>query len=275
VFKRGMLRTVAAAAAATLVVGTTSAAATSEPATASAPKPTIVLVHGAWADASGFGAEVTTLTRLGYPVVAVANPLRGLTSDADALRARLATISGPIVLVGHSYGGAVITNAARGVPNVKSLVYLAAFALDKGESLATALPPDRFPGSHVDPTKLDIVPVPNPAAPGGQDADLYLKPAAFADIFAADVPREQSTLQALTQRPLANLAYTEPSGAPAWATIPSWNLVTTDDHAVSPAGQRFMANRMRAHTETVRSAHDVMVSHPQAVLRIILEAACG
>ncbi|GAB3881402.1 alpha/beta hydrolase [Kibdelosporangium lantanae] len=273
--KRGMLRIAVAAAAVTLVVSTTAAASTSSPASAAGPKPTIVLVHGAWADASGFGAEITSLTRLGYPVVALANPLRGLTSDSDAIRARLATITGPIVLVGHSYGGAVITNAARGVPNVKSLVYLAAFALDKGESLATALPPDQFPGSHVDPTKLDIVPVPNPAAPGGQDADLYLKPAAFADIFAADVPREQATLQALTQRPLANLAYTEPSGVPAWATIPSWNLVTTDDHAVSPAGQRFMANRMHAHTETVRSAHDVMVSHPQAVVRIILEAACG
>jgi pimeloyl-ACP methyl ester carboxylesterase len=118
-----------------------------------------------------------------------------------------------------------------------------------------------------------VVPVANPAAPSGQDVDLYIKSADFADIFAGDVSGHEATLEAATQRPLANFAYTEPSGAPAWATIPSWDLVTMDDHAISPTGQQFMASRMHAHTETVHSAHDVMISHPRAVDDIILDAA--
>jgi pimeloyl-ACP methyl ester carboxylesterase len=274
-------------AGAALSIGLGAAATTTASASASAPapkpvstpvttsplKPTIVLVHGAWADASGFSAEIAGLTKLGYPVVTVANPLRGLTSDADYVRSRLESISGPIVLVGHSYGGAVITNAARGVPNIKSLVYLAAFAPKAGESLATILPAATYPGSHLEPAKLDVVPVPNPAAPGGQDADLSIKSDYFADIFAGDVSPRKAALEAETQRPLANFAYTEASGSPAWATIPSWDLVTLDDHAISPAGQKFMAARMHAHTETVKSAHDVMISHPRAVVKIIVQAA--
>jgi pimeloyl-ACP methyl ester carboxylesterase len=252
--------------------GATAAAPAAVPAVAKT-RPTIVLVHGAWADANGFDTEIATLGALGYPVVTIANPLRGLTSDADYVRARLATIPGPVVLVGHSYGGAVITNAARGASNVKALVYLAAFGLAEGESLATALPADVYPGSHLDGSKLDVVPVANAVAPGGQDADLYIKPAEFADIFAGDVPKAKAALQAATQRPLSAFAFTEPSGAPAWASNPSWYLVASNDHAISPAGQRFMAARMHAHTETVASAHDVMISHPLQVDKIILEAA--
>ncbi len=212
---------------------------------------------------------------MGYSVVTVANPLRGLSSDAAYVRAGLATISGPIVLVGHSYGGAVITNAAVGVANVKALVYLAAFSLAPGESVATVLPPDRFPGSHIDPSKLDVVPVANPAAPGGQDVDLYIKSQYFRDIFAGDVSPIRSAQEAATQRPLANHAYTEPSGTPAWQSIPSWDLVTLDDHAISPVGQKFMAARMRAHTEYVRSTQDVMISHPAVVDRIVVQAAAN
>jgi pimeloyl-ACP methyl ester carboxylesterase len=270
-----------AAAGAALSIGlgatttTVAMAASSTPSSATKVKPTIVLVHGAWADSSGFGSEITTLTKLGYPVVTIANPLRGLTSDADYVRTRLQTISGPIVLVGHSYGGAVITNAARGVPNVKSLVYLAAFAPEKDDSLSTILPAATYPGSHLDPTKLDVIPVANPAAPGGQDADLYIKSADFADIFAGDVSPTEAALEATTQRPLSNFAYTEKSGDPAWATIPSWDLITLNDHAISPLGQKFMAKRMGAHIETVQSAHDVMISHPAAVDKIILEAAAA
>lgn len=276
---RSRTRLKVAAAAAALVVGvagTSAAAATTSHSAASSltsPKPTIVLVHGAWADSSGFDAEITALTKLGYPVVTVANPLRGLTSDADYVRARLLTIGGPIVLVGHSYGGAVITNAARGLPSVKALVYVAAFSLAQGESIATVLPPNKYPGSHIDPTKLDVVPIANPVAPGGHDVDLYVKTADFADIFAADVPAHEAALEAATQRPLTSTAFTQPSGAPAWASIPSWDLVTLDDHAISPAGQQFMAARMHAHTQTVHSAHDVMISHPAAVKAIILDAA--
>jgi pimeloyl-ACP methyl ester carboxylesterase len=234
-------------------------------------KPTIVLVHGGWADSSGWRAEISSLAGRGYPVVTIANPLRSLTGDSDYVRARLKQISGPIVLVGHSYGGAVITNAARGVSNVKALVYVAAFAPAKGESLAT----DQYPGTHIDPSKLDVVPVPNPAAPTGQDVDLYIKAADFRDIFAGDVSPHEAMLQAATQRPFASTAFTQPSGTPAWATIPSWDLISLDDHAISPAGQMFTAHRMHAHITAVHSAHDIMISHPAAVEQIILRAVAA
>jgi pimeloyl-ACP methyl ester carboxylesterase len=275
--RRTQLLILAAAATAVLASAATAAGADTGPGTttraATAPKPTIVLVHGAWADSNGWDTEITTLTGLGYAVVPIANPLRGLTSDSDYVRARLEQISGPIVLVGHSYGGAVITNAARGVSNVKALVYVAAFSLAEGESLATVLPADRYPGSHLDGSKLDVVPVPNAAAPGGQDVDLYIKPADFRDIFAGDVSTHEAMLEAATQRPFANTAFTQPSGPPAWASIPSWDLISLDDHAISPAGQMFMAQRMHATTAAVHSAHDIMISHPVAVDQIILRAA--
>ena len=237
------------------------------------PKPTIVFVHGAWADSNGFASEISALTQLGYAVVTIANPLRSLLGDAAYVHARLSTITGPIVLVGHSYGGAVITNAAVGVPNVKALVYLAAFSLAAGESVATVLPPAQYPGSHLSGSALDVVPVDNPYAPGGQDVDLYIKQADFADIFAGDVSKNEAALEAATQRPLANTAYTQSSGTPAWTTIPSWDLVTLEDHAISPSGQMFMAERMHAYITTVHSAHDVMISHPDAVDSIIMQAA--
>ena len=270
--RRTQLLVLAAATALLASVAIATGAATATTARAAAgPRPTIVLVHGGWADSSGWDAEITTLTGLGYPVVTIANPLRSLTSDSDYVRARLEQISGPIVLVGHSYGGAVITNGARGVSNVKALVYVAAFAPAEGESLAT----DQYPGTHIDPSKLDVVPVPNPAAPSGQDVDLYIKPADFRDIFAGDVSPRESMLEAATQRPFANTAFTQPSGAPAWATIPSWDLISLDDHAISPAGQMFMAQRMHAHITTVHSAHDIMISHPAAVDQIILRAVAA
>jgi pimeloyl-ACP methyl ester carboxylesterase len=261
---------VATALLANVAIATGAASGTTARA-AAGPRPTIVLVHGGWADSSGWDAEIITLTGLGFAVVTIANPLRGLTSDSDYVRARLEQISGPIVLVGHSYGGAVITNAARGVSNVKALVYVAAFAPAEGESLAT----DQYPGTHIDPSKLDVVPVPNPAAPGGHDVDLYIKPADFRDIFAGDVSPQKSMLEAATQRPFANTAFTQPSGAPAWDTIPSWDLISLDDHAISPAGQMFMAHRKHAHISEVHSAHDIMISHPAAVDQIIMRAAAA
>lgn len=268
-------RAVAVTATAVLTLGAAGAtAAVAAPAAKPAtPKPTIVFVHGAWADSSGWNQELTDLVKQGYPVATVATPLRSLTGDADYVRARLQTISGSIVLVGHSYGGAVITNAARGVANVKALVYVGAFVPKAGESLESILPADQYPGSHLDPTKLDVVPVPNAEAPGGQDADLYIKSQYFADIFAGDVSGTEAALEAATQRPLSNTAYTQASGDPAWATVPSWDLITLNDHAISPAGQRMMAARAGAHTETVASSHDVMISHPAAVEKIVLEAA--
>jgi pimeloyl-ACP methyl ester carboxylesterase len=265
-------RLIAAGAATLLLVANSVVAATADThasrGSARGPKPTIVFVHGAWADSSGWNAEILDLSRRGYRVVTIPNPLRGLTYDADYARARLEKIHGPIVLVGQSYGGAVITNAARGVPNVKALVYLASFSLDQGESLATVVPPDKYPGSHLDASKLNVVPVPNPAAAGGQDVDLYIKKSDFRDIFAADVSPQESLLEATTQRPLSNTAFTQPSGPPAWTTIPSWDLISLDDHAISPLGQSFMAHRMHARITAIHSAHDIMISHPKDVDRI-------
>jgi pimeloyl-ACP methyl ester carboxylesterase len=179
------------------------------------------------------------------------------------------------VLVGHSYGGAVITNAARGVPGVRALVFIAAFLPDQGEAIGTMLDPTRFPGSEVTPNVLDIRPAPNAAAPGGQDADVYLKPANFREVFAADVPVARTNLMAAEQRPLSAFANGEPSGAPAWRTIPSWALVALDDHTISPAGEQFMATRAHAHITRVHTSHAAMVSHPAQVLGVILAAVRG
>ena len=237
------------------------------------PKPTIVFVHGAFADASGFATEIAALQALGYPVLAAPDPLRSLTADADYLRAYLRTISGPIVLVGHSYGGAVITNAAVGVPSVKALVYLAAFVLDQGENIATTPNPQTYPGALLGQDTIDARPVPNPSAQDGLDADLTIKLADFRAVFAADVPAPLAAVMAATQRPLSITAFTGASGMPAWKTIPSWDLITLDDNAIAPAGQQFMAQRAHAHIQTVHSSHAVMVSHPGAVIRIVLAAA--
>jgi pimeloyl-ACP methyl ester carboxylesterase len=235
-------------------------------------KPTIVFVHGAFADSSGWNAEIAAFQHMGYPVVAAPDELRGMTGDADYVRSILQTISGPIILVGHSYGGAVITNAARGVPNVKALVYLGAYVPAEGESIATVLDPAKYPGSLLGPDTIQVRPFPNPAAPNGQDADIYIKAADFRSVFAADVPASETALMAAEQRPLSLSADMQPSGAPAWQTIPSWDLITLDDKAIPPAGQQFMAKRAGAHIETVDSSHAVMVSHPDAVIRIVLEA---
>src|SRR3954447_22662359 len=147
-------------------------------------RPTVVLVHGAFADATGWTQEVTLLRKAGYPVIAPANPLRGLTADSDYLRSILATIDGPVVLVGHSYGGAVITNAARGADNVVALVYVAAFIPAEGTSVATSYDQVAYPGSLLTQEALIVRPVANPAAPEGQDADLYIRPDLFRRIFA-------------------------------------------------------------------------------------------
>ncbi len=259
--------------------GSSAASATSSPlawhstAADSAQKPTVVLVHGAFADASGFSAEIARLQADGYPVLAPADPLRGLTADADYIRSILATIPGPVILVGHSYGGAVITNAARGASNVVALVYLAAFIPDEGDSVATSYDPQTYPGSLLTQQALTIRPAVNPAAPGGQDADLYIRTDLFRQVFAGDQTKATASVMAAAQRPLSAFAFTEPSAAPAWKTLPSWDLITLDDRAISPGGQRFMAQRAGARICTVHSAHDVMISHPGRVVGLIERVA--
>lgn len=233
----------------------------------SSQEPTVVLVHGAFADASGWNDVITRLVAGGYTVLAPPNPLRGLTSDAEYLRTFLTTIEGPVVLVGHSYGGAVITNAANGNENVKALVYVAAYALAEGENVAAA---NELGGGHTD--LLDHVVVrPYPGAPEG-DGDVYVDPAAFRSIFAQDLPRSQTQAMAAGQRPGTFGALVTPSGPPAWETIPSWYLRAGDDHLIPPAAQAVMAERAGAETRTIRSSHVAMMSHPGATTRIILRA---
>jgi pimeloyl-ACP methyl ester carboxylesterase len=237
--------------------------------------PTVVLVHGAFADSSGWNKDIIELRRDGYPVVAVSDPLRGLSSDADYVRSVLATIPGPVILVGHSYGGAVITNAARGADNVTALVYVGAFVPDEGESVATVLDPTTYPGSLLGPDTTFVRPYPDPTADGGVGLDIYIKPEDFRRVFAADVPKRTADLMAITQRPLSLAANNGASGPPAWRSIPSWALITLRDKAIPPAGQQFMATRAGAHITTVRSSHAVMVSHPDAVVAVIRAADAG
>ncbi|MFJ2759625.1 alpha/beta fold hydrolase [Nocardioides sp. NPDC087217] len=231
-------------------------------------KPTIVMVHGAWADASGWQQEVGELTDKGYPVIAPANPLRGLSSDAAYLRSILETIPGPVVLVGHSYGGAVMTNAATDLPNVKALVYVAAFAPDAHEPVAQLV--QQFPGTLVTEDALDARPYPLPDGTSG--VDLYLKASIFRDAFAGDLPRSTTTVMHASQRPFSLAAFTEPSGEPAWKTVPSWYLLATADKTIPPAAQEFMAKRAGAKIVRVRSSHVALQSHPRETLALIENA---
>lgn len=231
-------------------------------------KPTVVLVHGAFADASGWHGVIGHLNRAGYPVIAPANPLRDLTGDAAYIASVAAAVSGPVVLVGHSYGGAVITNAARSVPRTKALVYVAAFAPDTGESLAKLSA--RFPAT---PLADAIRPQPFPLPDGEKGVDIYLDRAKFGSIFAQDIPASTATLLAATQRPMTEAAFTAASGAPAWKKIPSWYQVSRHDRALHPAAQRFFAQRMRATTVELPSSHASMISQPAAVAALIRAAA--
>ena len=225
-------------------------------------RPTVVLVHGAFADSSSWNAVVAELEREGYPVIAVANPLRDLAGDSAYVSSVLDTIPGPVILVGHSYGGAVITDAAVG--HVKALVYIAAFAPDQGESGLAIL--GRYAGSQLPPA-LVVRPF-----PGGEDA--YIDQAAFQRVFAADLPAGEARLMAAGQRPVALAAFAEPSSAPAWKTTPSWYMVAGADHAIPPAAEQAMAQRAHAHTVVVPGAsHAVLVSHPEAAADLIEAAA--
>ncbi|MEV7996164.1 alpha/beta hydrolase [Streptomyces sp. NPDC086077] len=231
-------------------------------------KPTVVLVHGAFADSSSWNGVIKRLKQDGYPVVAPANPLRGLKSDADYLKSFLKSVQGPVVLAGHSYGGAVVSEAAEGEPNVKALVYIAAFAPERGE---TALElSNKYPGSTLGPT-LNSVPFTLPG--GGTGSDLYIKADKFHHQFAADVPTRVSDLMAATQRPVAASALEEQATRAAWKTIPSWNLITTQDLNIPAAAQRFMAQRAHSHTTEIKASHAVSVSRPDTVTRMIEQAA--
>ncbi|GAA3398037.1 alpha/beta hydrolase [Streptomyces roseoviridis] len=232
------------------------------------PKPTIVLVHGAFADASSWSGTIRRLQHAGYPVLAPANPLRGLADDTAYLRSVLAAIDGPVVLVGHSYGGAVISGAAAGDRRVRALVYIAAFTPDKGESAAGLAA--KFPGSTLGDT---VNPRSYPLPGGGTGTELVIEQAAYHRQFAADVATPEAAVMAATQRPVATAALEERAGEAAWKTIPSWALVATADKNIPPAAQQWMARRARSHVTEVDASHAVAVSRPAVVTRVILAAA--
>jgi pimeloyl-ACP methyl ester carboxylesterase len=232
----------------------------------SAAKPTIVLVHGAFAESSSWDGVIARLNKDGYRVIAAANPLRGVASDAASVAAVVRSVTGPVVLVGHSYGGPVITEAANGAANVKGLVYVAGFAPDTGESSLTLS--SKFPGSTL-PDALAPVPFPG----GGHE--LYIQTAKFRAQFAADVDPTQAALMAATQRPVLQAALAEPSGQAAWKRLPSYVIYGSDDRNIPAAVMKFMAERAHARkTVAIRGAsHAVMVSHPDQVSALIEFAA--
>ncbi|GGV03808.1 alpha/beta hydrolase [Streptomyces litmocidini] len=232
-------------------------------------RPTIVLEHGAFADASSWDGVVERLQRAGYPVVAAANPLRGPATDAAYLRSVVEHIDGPVVLVGHSYGGTVISQAATGLEEkVKALVYIAAFLPDAGENSLGLT--NKFPGSTLGQA---IAPVNYTLPDGASGADVFIKPDKFHQQFAADVPADKARLMATGQRPIAAAALEENSTRAAWKTIPSWSLVTTEDRNIPVEAQRFMSARAHARTTEIDASHAVSVSHPDAVTRIVEKAA--
>jgi pimeloyl-ACP methyl ester carboxylesterase len=229
-------------------------------------KPTIVLVHGAFAESSSWNAVIAELGADGYHAIAAANPLRGVASDSASLASVLRSIPGDVVLVGHSYGGAVITEAANGQDNVKALAYVAAFAPETGESSLTLSA--QFPGSTLGEALFPV------ALPDG-GTDLYIQPDKFHAQFAADVPVETAGLMAATQRPVTEAALAEPSGVPAWKSLPSYMIYGTDDQNIPAAVMAFMAERAGARKTVVvdGASHALMVSHPHEVAALIEEAA--
>ncbi len=231
---------------------------------------TVVLVHGAFADASGFGGVVRELQHAGHAVVAPPNPLRSLASDADAVSAVVKATDGPVLLVGHSYGGAVITQASAGLDNVAALVYLAAFGLDVGESCASVQGP--FPPSMLASTSHPT-PYDAPGAPGGPD--LYIAKEQFRETFCADVPVDLADVMYATQRPLSLAALTENATAAGWKSKPSWYLVSEQDNAIPPDAERFMAERMGAVTESISGSHTAFIADPVRVAGFIAKALAG
>lgn len=257
--------------AGTLTTSLTAAAASSAHPTA--PRPTIVLVHGAWADGSSWSGEITRLQHRGYTVDVAPQPGRGPAADSAYLRDYLAAVTGPIVLVGHSYGGFVITDAATGNTNVKALVYVDAFAPDQGESIDSLTAGS---GSVLEPASTNPASVFSitgyPGAPTGA-GDSYVLPAVFISGFAGDLPRSQAALLAATQTPFATTASGEASTAPAWKTIPSWAVISRQDKVIPPAGEKLMAARAHAHVTEINGSHLSLISHPAEITDVILAAA--
>jgi pimeloyl-ACP methyl ester carboxylesterase len=230
---------------------------------------TVVLVHGAFADSSSWDGVVERLLDAGLEVRAAPNPLRGISEDSAYVASFIGQIDGPVLLVGHSYGGAVITNAATDVENVVGLVYVAAFAPDEGERLGEATPT-----SKDSVLNNVLVPLRYPTGHDGETAaEFVIDPAGFHDAFAADLPPERTAVMAVTQRPVSELAFSEASGTPAWRSLPSWTVLATPDLAAGSDLVRSMAERAGATIIEAEGSHVIMVSRPDVVADAIMTAA--
>ena len=239
----------------------------SEETTTAAPL-TAVLVHGAFADASSWNGVVEQLQEGGVQVTAPANPLRGISIDSAYIASLLEQIPGPVLAVGHSYGGAVITHAATNADNVVGLVYVAAFAPDEGERLI-----DAESNSKDSVLNTALVPLQYPTGQGAETAvEFGIDRAKFREAFAADLPAEQTAVMAATKRPVAELAFSEPNGEPAWKSLPSWAVAATGDKAAGSDVVRSMAERAGATISEVEGSHVIMMSQPQAVADVIMAA---
>lgn len=239
------------------------AASAHEPHVAARPPtrqmPAIVLVHGAFTDASGWADVIHILLKKGFNVTAVQNPLTGYAQDVATTRRLIAAQTGPVVVVGHAYGGAVITSAAAGNPHVRALVFVAAFAPDSGEAI------DAYDDTY--PSALRT------ALRGDAEGFMYIDRASFRDVFARDLSASEAGIMAAAQKPADSSDFDSSPNVAAWRTIPSWYVVAQDDHAINPQLERFFAMRMRAHTTEIKSSHVVYISHPEPVAAIIEEAA--
>ena len=231
---------------------------------------TIVLVHGAFADASGFAGLIGDLEASGHTVVAPPNPLRSLLTDADAIARVVGAIDGPVVLAGHSYGGAVISQASAGLSNVEALVYLAAFALDVGENCVGVQEPFPAPllATENEPTPYDAV-----GSPGGPE--LYVKKERFREVFCGDSSEEAAAVMYATQRPLAVASLTQNATAAGWKSIPSWFVVSDRDNSISPKAEEFFAERMGATTSHLDGSHTAFIPQHARVAEVIRQAAAS
>jgi pimeloyl-ACP methyl ester carboxylesterase len=235
-------------------------------ATQSTDTPTIVLVHGAFADSSSWNGVIADLHQHGFPVVAPANPLRNLHEDAAYLRSVIDSIDGPVIVVGHSYGGSVLSEAADGAPGVRALVYIASFLLEVGESTAELAA--KYPGGQLGPA---LNPVPFTTG-GTSGTDLYIRQDRFRAVFAADVAEATTALLAATQRPITESALADRAEKAAWASIPSWTLITTQDLNIPAESMRYMARRANSTTVEIDASHAVAVSRPDVVADLIRAA---
>ena len=240
-------------------------------ATAAASRPTVALVHGAFADSSSWNDVVPQLQAAGIAVQAISNPLRGIAADAAYVASAIQQIPGPVLAVGHSYGGATITNAAPHAANIVGLVYVAAFAPDEGEALG-----DIEADSKDSVLNTALLQLQYPTEHGTETAvEFAIDPAKFHAAFAADLPEDQAAIMAATQRPVASAAFTEPNGAPGWKNLPSWAVVATGDKAAGSDVVRSMARRAGAAITEVEGSHVIMISQPQATTDVILQAIDG